>query len=376
MIYVSFACLANIMHAFLPDRQTTVEKGYIPLFNVLDEYKEVNCEIFFSGVTSEWLNERYPEFVSRIRRGIESGKYRLGSCSYSMPRITSLSMESTIQQVREGHNADERIWGQRCKGFWPPLYVVDPALMKVLSDEMFQWVFLSVENISNACNQAPYYPSPQELDMYLPFKASGLGNGSIIGVPCCSTGNFLLLKDRKNLDNTLETIRSQKREYPPLLVLDIDAEVCLANEYCGVAKNTADSLRKTIESILNITDIRITSIDSYLDLCPVRQELFIPPESSHFPPTAEKLYRLSDEAELIIREAERFVNARGNCSCEMKGKLAKAWKLLLVSQNADARLLDGDAGIPWRANPPLIKQCMEAALEAKTIGETLWKNNK
>lgn len=371
MIYAAWAFLANIMHAFLPDRRATVEKGYIPLFEVLEEYKEMHCELFFSGVTSEWLSGHYPELTGLIRRGMETGKYRLGSCSYAMPRTPSLSMESTIRQVREGLNVDQKVWGRRGRGFWPPMYSLDPALVKVSSDEGLKWLFMADYNIRALCDAAPYYPSVDELDLFLPFRVRGLGDASMVGVPCGSTGNFRMFEDSGRLHGAIEKIRSRKREHPPLLVLDIDAEVCHANEYCGVTDDTADSLRRVIETLLEMEELELISVDEYLDLCPVRQELFSLPETSHFPRTSEKIIKLSEEAERLLMEVERAVEAVGNSDEKAADELAEAWRFLLVSQNADARCLEGDAGISWKSNPALVKKCMDAALEARSRGEAI-----
>ena len=70
-------------------------------------------------------------------------------------------------------------------------------------------------------------------------------------------------------------------------------------------------------------------------------------------------------------EAERKVNAIAGNDTELNKELSKAWKLLLLSQNTDARLLAGDSGILWKPYPQLMKECMEAALEAQAISEDI-----
>lgn len=378
MTYVCFSFLANITYALLPDRNAIVEKGYMPLLDTFDAYPEVSCELFFSGYTGLWLKDHYPEFVERVRQGIATGKYHLGTCTYSMPLIPSLSMTSTRKQVQTGLQIDAEIWGVRPHAFWPPHYAWDPTLTKVLSDEKVQWVLYWPQNIKNGCDCGPYYPSWDKLNPYLPFQVDGLNNTSVAGI-CCLGRNFNIIKDAdpfEQMKGVLEEINAKTAE-PALLVLDADTEMYYATECVGVARNASDRLRRLIDGLLNMNRARFCSIDAYLQRCNTRQRVFLPPGSGAVTSTAIKLQRMSECAEAVVVEAERRLEAeddgRRAALCD---RLTQAWRLLLLSQNGDCRWMDGSSGIPWKPYPDLIKECMKAAWKSQTIAEGILSDMK
>ena len=379
MVYVNWSFLANIQHALLPDRNAIVEEAYIPLLDLLETFRELPCDLFFSGVTSEYLGEYYPEVVERVRRGLATGRYRLGSCGYSMAKSSSLSMESTERQVTIGREIDVEIWKTEPNGFWPPMYCVDPSLVNAVTAASFDWMFLAHRNIEWATNNGPAYPAADEIDPYLPFSVKGLSGASITGVPCFSTNNFKILKDGSEspvdrLKSALAKTTKQQRKASPLLVLDQDAEFCYASEFVGDGPRTIERAKRLIETLLEMENVKLTFVDDYLSRCDVRQDIFVPPEATGIPQAAEKYYKLSERAELVLLEAERKISGLGKKNAAFDVRLKDAWKLLLKSQNTDAKYLHGDCDIAWKPYPQLILECMEAAIKAQSIGESILKD--
>ena len=57
--------------------------SYLPFLDVLEGYPELPFALHTSGPLLEWLIERHPEYITRLRRMVESGRLEiLGGAFY------------------------------------------------------------------------------------------------------------------------------------------------------------------------------------------------------------------------------------------------------------------------------------------------------
>ena len=127
-----------------------VREGYEPLLKLLEKYG-IKANHFMTGVTELHLDDQYPTVVEKIKRGVSSGQYELGTYTYNHPVIPLIPYEETFQQIKLGLDCDERVWGFRPKGFLLPELAWDPILPKVLRENGVEWVVVANSVYKESC---------------------------------------------------------------------------------------------------------------------------------------------------------------------------------------------------------------------------------
>src|SRR3954471_8770672 len=76
-------------------------QSYLPFLQVLEKYPEIPFSLHTSGPLLEWLVERHPEYVARVRALVETGRVEILGGGFFEPILTMIPHRDRLGQVRE-----------------------------------------------------------------------------------------------------------------------------------------------------------------------------------------------------------------------------------------------------------------------------------
>ena len=75
--------------------------SYLPFLEVLEEYPEIPFVLHTSGPLLEWLVERHPEYIARVRALVEAGRVEILGGGFFEPIMTMIPHRDRVGQIRD-----------------------------------------------------------------------------------------------------------------------------------------------------------------------------------------------------------------------------------------------------------------------------------
>ena len=92
--------------------------SYLPFLEVMEDYPDIPFVLHTSGPLLEWLVERRPEYVARVRELAESGRVEILGGAFFEPILTMIPHRDRVGQIREFSGYLEEAFGERPRGIW------------------------------------------------------------------------------------------------------------------------------------------------------------------------------------------------------------------------------------------------------------------
>ena len=161
VIYFTYNFNFNLNFAEFPVNKTDimVEQGHIPLLDLFDKHENVKADFFFSGYTSEYLQEHFPEFIQRVKEGYTKGKYNIGTYTYTHPVLSLIPYDNVVRQLQAGLASDQKVWGIRPKGLFLPEVSWDVCLPQIMDEVGIEWVSIYKEIVPEYASKTVYPPT-------------------------------------------------------------------------------------------------------------------------------------------------------------------------------------------------------------------------
>ena len=94
--------------------------SYLPFLDVLEEYPDVPIALHTSGSLLEWIEERHPEYIDRVRSFVDRGQIEILGGPYYEPILACIPQRDRVGQVRAYSQHLERLFGVVVRGMWVP----------------------------------------------------------------------------------------------------------------------------------------------------------------------------------------------------------------------------------------------------------------
>jgi alpha-amylase len=140
--------------------------SYGPFLDLLEEYPEVPLSLHTSGCLMEWLVERKPDYLERLKKLVQCGQIEIMGGGFYEPILTMIPSRDRIGQIRTYTAYLENLFQTRIRGMWVPERVWEQNLVSdvaeagieytVLDDYHFKQAGLEEENLTG------YYLSEDE----------------------------------------------------------------------------------------------------------------------------------------------------------------------------------------------------------------------
>ena len=98
--------------------EASYRDSYLPFLEVLEGYPEIPFVLHTSGPLLEWLVERRPEYISRVRALVEAGRVEILGGGFFEPILTMIPHRDRVGQIRAFTAYLEDAFGTRPRGIW------------------------------------------------------------------------------------------------------------------------------------------------------------------------------------------------------------------------------------------------------------------
>jgi alpha-amylase len=124
--------------------------SYHPFLEVLEAYPEIPFALHTSGPLLEWLEAREPEYITRIRRLVDSGRVEVLGGGYFEPILTMIPHRDRVGQIRAYSRHLEELFGARVRGMWIAERVWEQALVASLAEAGIEYTILDDSHFRRA----------------------------------------------------------------------------------------------------------------------------------------------------------------------------------------------------------------------------------
>jgi len=116
--------------------------AYLPFLEVLEGYPEIPFALHTSGPLMEWLVERRPEYVARVRALVEGGRVEILGGGFHEPILTMIPHRDRVGQIRDYSAYLREVFGQEVRGMWVPERVWEQHLVSALAEAGIEYTVL------------------------------------------------------------------------------------------------------------------------------------------------------------------------------------------------------------------------------------------
>ena len=122
--------------------EASYRDSYLPFLEVLEGYPEIPFVLHTSGPLLEWLVERRPEYIARVRVLVEAGRVEILGGGFFEPILTMIPRRDVVGQVREFSSYLEEVFGTAPRGMWVPERVWEQHLASALAEAGVEYTVL------------------------------------------------------------------------------------------------------------------------------------------------------------------------------------------------------------------------------------------
>src|SRR5712691_2944245 len=116
--------------------------SYWPFLELLDQYPEIPITLHTSGPLMEWLCERMPDYLDRLRRLVQRGQVEIMGGGFYEPILTMIPSRDRIGQIRSYKDYLENLFQTRVRGMWVPERVWEQPLVSDIAAAGIEYTVL------------------------------------------------------------------------------------------------------------------------------------------------------------------------------------------------------------------------------------------
>jgi alpha-amylase len=116
--------------------------SYWPFLELLEQYPEIPIALHTSGPLMEWVCERKPEYLDRLRRLVQRGQVEIMGGGFYEPILTMIPSRDRIGQIRSYKDYLENLFQTRVRGMWVPERVWEQSLVADIAASDIEYTVL------------------------------------------------------------------------------------------------------------------------------------------------------------------------------------------------------------------------------------------
>jgi alpha-amylase len=165
--------------------ERTYKRSYLPFVECVARHPRVRLGLHYTGSLLEWLAEKHPEYIERVRVMVARGQVEIAGGGFYEPILIAIPHEDRIEQIRRLSHFIEEHFATRPLGAWLAERVWEPQLPAALAEAGVEYTLVDDSHFLAAGREIPelfgYYvadecgktvnviPGLQELRYLLPF---------------------------------------------------------------------------------------------------------------------------------------------------------------------------------------------------------------
>src|SRR5215471_11312254 len=100
--------------------EAAFQDSYWPFLDVLEKYPEIPVALHTSGSLLEWLVDRHPEYIDRIRLLADRGQIEIVGGPFYEPILATIPRRDRVGQIHAYTRYLEKLFGAQVRGMWVP----------------------------------------------------------------------------------------------------------------------------------------------------------------------------------------------------------------------------------------------------------------
>jgi alpha-amylase len=100
--------------------EAAYQDSYWPFLDVLEKYPDIPVALHTSGSLLEWLAERHPEYIDRIRMLADRGQIEIVGGPFYEPILATIPRRDRVGQIAAYSRYLEKLFGVQVRGMWVP----------------------------------------------------------------------------------------------------------------------------------------------------------------------------------------------------------------------------------------------------------------
>lgn len=126
------------------------QDSYAPFLDVLEEFPQLPVVLHISGSLLEWLEERHPEYVERVRRLVQRGQLELLGGPYYESILACIPRRDRLGQIRAYKQHLEELFQTDVRGMWVPERVWEQSFAGDIAEAGIEYTLLDDTHFRNA----------------------------------------------------------------------------------------------------------------------------------------------------------------------------------------------------------------------------------
>lgn len=109
--------------------EDSYQKSYAPFLELIEKYPEIPFALHTSGCLMEWLVERKPDYIERLRKLVGRGQVEIVGGGFYEPILTMIPPRDRVGQIRTYKTYLEELFNTKVRGMWVPERVWEQNLV-------------------------------------------------------------------------------------------------------------------------------------------------------------------------------------------------------------------------------------------------------
>jgi alpha-amylase len=118
------------------------QTSYRPFIDVLERYPAIRFVLHTSGPLVEWLVDRYPDYIARVRAMVERGQVEILGGGFFEPIMTMIPHRDRVGQIRSFSSYLLDVFGASVRGIWIPERVWEQHLVAATAEAGIEYTVL------------------------------------------------------------------------------------------------------------------------------------------------------------------------------------------------------------------------------------------
>lgn len=130
--------------------EAAFQDSYAPFIGVLEQYPDIPIALHTSGSLLEWLVERHPEYVDRVRLLVDRGQIEILGGPFYEPILACIPRRDRVGQITAYSKYLEQLFGVRVRGMWVPERVWEQSFAGDIARAGIEFTILDDFHFKNA----------------------------------------------------------------------------------------------------------------------------------------------------------------------------------------------------------------------------------
>ena len=122
--------------------EAAYQDSYLPFLEVFEPFTHLSISLHTSGPLMQWLQEKHPDYLSRLASLVEAGRIEIVGGAFYEPILTMIPTRDRVGQIAKFSQWLEKHVCPKVNGMWVPERVWESNLASSIADAGIRYTVL------------------------------------------------------------------------------------------------------------------------------------------------------------------------------------------------------------------------------------------